>query len=484
MKLAPGSKQTVCPYSGVVANDDAFMHPDDVKAATEIVEHAAAADIEDELSRILGTFNRSQAANPFIRLSAQVNHHPRVAPRFYRRDLLRELVCDHCGRDYGVYAIGIYCPDCGAPNLRLHFAREVELVEMQVSLAESQGDGRKELAYRMLGNAHEDVLTGFEASLKAVFLHRFTAAFPDATPPSVTNDFQNVDRAQRHFAKVGIDPFAGLAPQDLATLKLNIQKRHLIGHNLSVIDAKFAEHSRDANVGETVRLVGDDVRAFAKLAQTVVDGLDAWIGGAIAVTRSPPSEEGKTDEQPMSKPALDETAEKARKLGISPFAFRLGSFLALKSEKAFLDPIDEAMVLSEFGEEKRSALEDAIAELARDHCITTHGVFGTTIPRMRYDLELFATFDPHVLATDPTADAAHLAGTILSKDGALDIPSLQAETGWSLRRFNPALLIVASCVAPGRVLSGHDNLYPIRHMMPMAEDRIELRRLIERSGPK
>ena len=33
-------------------------------------------------------------------------------------------VCDHCGRDYGVFAIGLFCPDCGAPNLRLHFARE------------------------------------------------------------------------------------------------------------------------------------------------------------------------------------------------------------------------------------------------------------------------------------------------------------------------------------------------------------------------
>ena len=38
MKLLPRSKQTVCPYSGVVADDQDFTHPDDVKAALGRVE--------------------------------------------------------------------------------------------------------------------------------------------------------------------------------------------------------------------------------------------------------------------------------------------------------------------------------------------------------------------------------------------------------------------------------------------------------------
>jgi len=43
----------------------------------------------------------------------------------------------------------LYCPDCGAPNVRLHFTREAELVRAQVDLADGvDGD---ELAYRLLG---------------------------------------------------------------------------------------------------------------------------------------------------------------------------------------------------------------------------------------------------------------------------------------------------------------------------------------------
>ncbi len=44
MKQPPGSTRTVCPYSGVIADDQEFTHPEDVKAAVKTVEHAARAD--------------------------------------------------------------------------------------------------------------------------------------------------------------------------------------------------------------------------------------------------------------------------------------------------------------------------------------------------------------------------------------------------------------------------------------------------------
>src|SRR6476646_6968409 len=51
MKNEPRSSRTVCPYSGVIADDQEFTHPGDVKAALAVVEHAAVADVEAELAR-------------------------------------------------------------------------------------------------------------------------------------------------------------------------------------------------------------------------------------------------------------------------------------------------------------------------------------------------------------------------------------------------------------------------------------------------
>lgn len=267
MKLEPRSTQTVCPYSGIVAEDNEFTHPDDVEAAIKLIEHAAMSDVTAAFHGIFDGFNRSQSPNSLLQIKATVTSPSNPKPRFGRRDLLRELLCDHCGRDYGVYAIALYCPDCGAPNVRLHFAREAELVRRQVELAEAQGKEGEELAYRLLGNAHEDVLTAFEATLKTVYLHGLSRRGGDPSDEkSVKNAFQNIEHACKKFAEFEIDPFDVLRVDELTELNLNIQKRHVIGHNLGIIDAKFAEHAEDARLGETVHLVGEDIRQFARLS--------------------------------------------------------------------------------------------------------------------------------------------------------------------------------------------------------------------------
>jgi hypothetical protein len=274
MKLTPRSDRTVCPYSGIAAPDGEFMHPDDLTAAIETVKHAAVADAKSALQDML---QRSFSGSKYIKVRATGSPSQQPKPRFMREDLLRELVCDHCARDYGVYAIALFCPDCGAPNLRLHFHREAELVNVQADLAEAQTEINRELAYRLLGNAHEDVLTAFEATLKTVYLYMIDRRQIEAFKP-VRNDFQNVEIARKRFAELGVDPFVDLTKDELDMLKLNIQKRHIIGHNLGVVDEKFAEHANEARIGETVRLLSDDVKLFTSLAQKVVDNLDKWVG--------------------------------------------------------------------------------------------------------------------------------------------------------------------------------------------------------------
>ena len=274
MKLEPRSQQTVCPYSGVIAADQSFVHPDDQKAVFDTVKQAAVADINAAISDMLREAVKGSKCMTFT--EEPQTYMPNST--FHRADLLRELVCDHCGRDYGVYAIGLFCPDCGAPNLRLHFQRECQLVYAQVELAEVQPNGLEELAYRLLGNAHEDVLTAFEATLKTVYLFGISLRSKDAPAVKpVGNDFQNLERAIKRFEDLSINPFAGLDETQMDALELNIQKRHIIGHNLGVVDSKFIEHAEEARLGETVQLVGDDIRQFKTICQSVVDVLDQWL---------------------------------------------------------------------------------------------------------------------------------------------------------------------------------------------------------------
>lgn len=121
-KYAPGTPGTVCPYSGIRADDSEFTHPDDRKAAVKIVKQAALQDMQDAVSEMLAGVVRGRKS---ITYKPAPQSKPR--PHFGRRDLMRLLVCDCCGRDYGVFAIALFCPDCGAPNLALHFSREARV---------------------------------------------------------------------------------------------------------------------------------------------------------------------------------------------------------------------------------------------------------------------------------------------------------------------------------------------------------------------
>lgn len=482
MKLQPRSQQTVCPYSGVIAADMDFLHPDDHKAAIDVVKDAALADAHAALSDMLKNVARG---------SKYITYKPGPRPhvpkrRFHRDDLLRELICDHCGRDYGVYAIGLFCPDCGAPNVRLHFERERQLVDAQVQIAEAQADGLEELAYRLLGNAHEDVLTAFEATLKTVYLFGI-ANRPEGAQSvkPVGNDFQNLERAQKRFHDLSFDPFAGLDEADLATLQLNIQKRHIIGHNLGVVDSRFAEHAEEARLGETVQLVGDDVRRFAMICQSVVDALDEWLCGAPSPTIGrTKSDEGKALAEPKAKKpvTLDDIS-----LDISQLAKEIALWMAHQSPKGLGYLAQGSDLKAAFVNATPRDLSKALAELENERLVELAGGIGRDVPQPFPTSDLYAIFDPVAFGTDPHEDACDLIRRILAKAKSEDSasygvssPQLLAETNWSHRRLNPALSLVVAQVDSGRVSKSIDGEFAARSFHIMASDELALEHFLKR----
>lgn len=277
----PGPGQTVCPYSGWMADDKEFIHLDDIEAIKKRIIWEAGADIQDFLADMARNFNRRQPSGGFITMKTEAKSSLRPRPLAIRADLLRDLECSVCLRPYAVYAIALFCPDCGAPNLALHFQREIVLINKQIDIADAQevACGLSEIAYRLMGNAHEDVLTAFEMALKTVYRHLVRRDLPAraemlSTKKEIGNAFQNIDRGREKFAALSFDPFARLSQNELDVLRLNIQKRHVIGHNLGVADEHCVELTQDEQPGETVQLIGDEVRRFTELCRNVVASLD------------------------------------------------------------------------------------------------------------------------------------------------------------------------------------------------------------------
>lgn len=472
MKQEPGQPKTVCPYSGQIADDDHFIHPDDRAAAIEMVRHAAISDVQTQISKMLEGLGGSSSGMIKVTTSSSP---PPPAPRFYRDDLLRDLSCDVCGRDYGVFAIALFCPDCGAPNVRLHFQREAALVDAQVELADGLNANLRELAYRLLGNAHEDVLTGLEATLKTVYQFGKRQAAPADPAPKVGNDFQSIEKGQRRFSELRIDPYGVLDDDELALFGLNIQKRHVIGHNLGLVDAKFAQQAADARLGETVHLLAEDIREFSALALKVVSALDDWLAGQTLPVRERRAREEKDD------PVVTDEERRAKELGISPLGYRLGSWLSQSSTDGLEHPVQSDEIGAAFEGIAESDMRMAVAELEADNYIKTwRSMSREGIPPVVRLEQLFLTFDPLVGEFDPTLDAVELAEEVGKEEKSVSTQELHEATGWPSRRFNPALSRMLLEIEDRHVSKTMDTHYPTRHFFIDAGDRVSLRRFVDR----
>lgn len=475
MKHEPRSPRTVCPYSGVVSADDEFTHPEDREAALELVKHAAMADMQDELARMFDGLSRPSSGDSFIKFEAKIDRSHRPTPHFARKDLLRELICDHCGRDYGVYAIGLFCPDCGAPNLRLHFARGVQLVSDQVDLAEQMNAEQQELGFRLLGNAHEDVLTAFESTLRTIFLFKWGQRKSEPVP-RVGNDFQNIERGRRRFAELDYDPFCSLSAEEFDTLQLNIQKRHVIGHNLGVIDDKFATHDVDAKVGETLQLLGEDIRVFAAISQRVVDHLDAWLASSPSATIE------RTDVLVLKEKVV--RPDDPDNLGVldaklSLLARKCGLWIARHCQNGIRNFVDTDKLQAEFADVAKEQIAEAVEELNMDGFVEVSRILGREFGPIRPTLDLYLTFDGIAFGTNPMNDVAKVAKLALDGPDAVNIEGIFAATGWTARRFNPVIAAVAAQVPDGRVIrSGPPHGISAMHLL--TQDRVSLKRYVGR----
>lgn len=283
MRRQPHTNGTTCPYCGTDDEDQKFNDPRDLVDVKRFAKWAAVEDAKDAFRNMFRDFGRGLPRGGPISAKFTSNPSHTPPPFFYREDLLREVTCDICSRSYGVYAAAIFCPDCGARNIHVHFRREVELINQQIGVSRKTGeDGNGELAYRLLGNAHEDVLTALEAYHKTIykFLVRKRVADPQevqklCSKKHVGNAFQSIDRGRRMYARFGIDPYVRLASDELESLNLNVHKRHVLGHNLGMVDEAYIEVvSRSERVGRTVSVLADEVTRFASICEAVVIRLE------------------------------------------------------------------------------------------------------------------------------------------------------------------------------------------------------------------
>jgi hypothetical protein len=240
------------------------------------------------------------------------------------------------------------------------------------------------------------------------------------------------------------------------------------------MDEKFADHAADARIGETIHLVGEDIRQFAAIAQRVVDTLDAWlVGGIPSPMLSVSSDEMQTGK--LVAPAMRQQVIPT--LGVSDLASSLGIWIATQPGNGLEELVNTEALMAAFSAIGVRELEEAIAELAAEGYVHTSSG-GHALPYIRPTVDLFATFDPLANIGNPLADSLLLVEQILRGLDTINVGQLHEQTGWPVRRFNPAIGLVIGHIDERRISNESQNQYPTRHFSLAAEDRVALKRYV------
>ena len=140
-----------------------------------------------------------------------------------------------------------------------------------------------------------------------------------------------------------------------------------------------------------------------------------------------------------------------KEIPLSDNAVSLGFWLAENSETGRADFLAYEEIAEAFPDAGKLELLEAVGELELSNLVSVSKAIGVPFRGIRTNFKLLEIFDPLVFeGVNPRIDASFIAKKLLGTDKTIGTKDICDETGWSVRRVNPALLIVGQYISDGR----------------------------------
>lgn len=268
--------EAFCPYCRNSAEPSDFSTKEQIRYAKDIVTREAEKSVVTMMKDALGldSSGRRKLGGGFLSIEMSMKEDsPRYVRRPFEEDLLRAVVCPHCGLDHAVFGLATWCADCGADIFMEHVKAEYDVVRsMLTDIERRRSDLGPRIAARDIENCLEDVVSIFEAVLKAMLSrHLRTAGESEENihalfKDRIRNGFQNPKRAMEIIKnRTQQELFDGIPAEAVEQLNVTFDKRHPITHNLGVVDRKYLENAYAAErEGREIRVPEEEIeRAIA-----------------------------------------------------------------------------------------------------------------------------------------------------------------------------------------------------------------------------
>ncbi len=272
-----------CPYCGMVENMQCFR----TRAQAEWIDSMMNRDIVHAFDKMMRRTIESARFGPGGSPSAKLSYRagPLPSVRHYVEEKLKCVVnCSGCSYRYAVYGMSFHCPLCGGGNLGQHLDGSAGIIRAMIDeshrVAQECGEA---VGQRLVENALEDVVGLFEGFLKQIYKYgvrkRFSGDEAETKIRQIRANFQRLEGAEELFRRgFEFEVLNQCEQTDLSFLRDQFLKRHVLIHNLGLVDQKYlAKAPVLQKLGAELDIPASDVERALDLVRAILSYAIEWL---------------------------------------------------------------------------------------------------------------------------------------------------------------------------------------------------------------
>jgi len=275
-----------CPFCRHEALSDQWFTIEQVEHAQAEALAVMKGKIHNSLRSGAQKFNRRQPKNSFISMSMKVTGGPKRTHTIPANaaDLMQlEIQCESCESRFAVIGSAYFCPACGHNSVTRMFRDSLRKIRakkdgvgvVRQALIETAGKDEAELTCRsLIETCISDGVVAFQKYCEGMYEGYGKAPF---------NAFQRLEQGSdlwKNAIQKGFD--AWLSEEEIRSLGILYQKRHLLAHNEGIVDARYIQKSDDNTYKEGQRLIvsAKDVESLVTCLEKLSSGIEETCSNA------------------------------------------------------------------------------------------------------------------------------------------------------------------------------------------------------------
>lgn len=261
-----------CPLCGYQATSDKWFTNEQVEEMKKIVLSFAKNCIQKELNKTFKELEKSTRSNKYFNIEYKPGKQVSFInnPIGAKEEWALDITCEKCGTRYSVIGSAFFCPCCGYNAVDMVLNESLNTVEKMINslndikcvyIEKFGQDVAETMCRTMLEGTLGDIVSAFQKYAESIFTE---------LSPLVkvrVNDFQIVSKGSELYRNnIGKGYDEWLTNNELKTMNLMFQRRHIIEHNNGVIDAKYIEKSGDKTYKIGQRMIVHERNAIELLS--------------------------------------------------------------------------------------------------------------------------------------------------------------------------------------------------------------------------